>query len=122
MSTWFNSTPESEAMLAEERLILAATELVYEAMDKRGVSKKELADRLQVRPTEVSSRLRGTRNLTLRTFAAMLHALDARVELALRPKEAPVRETVIRQHLHLRAKAGAAYQNRPPLRVVSVAA
>ena len=53
MSDWFKSTNESEAMLAEERLVLSATEAaVYAAMDRAGVTKKgrrtcSMSDRLR---------------------------------------------------------------------------
>ncbi|MEU4711143.1 helix-turn-helix transcriptional regulator [Nocardia salmonicida] len=82
---WFTSTPESEAMLAEERLILDATELVHEALAVTGVSRKELARRIGVRPSEVSQRLSGRRNLTLHSIAAMLHALGYQARLTMSP-------------------------------------
>jgi plasmid maintenance system antidote protein VapI len=85
MSSWFRSTPESEALLAEERLVLSATEMVYEAMERAGVNKQELAEMLDVQPSEVSQRLSGRRNLTLRTLARMLHVLGKRAELNLKP-------------------------------------
>ncbi|ORV85048.1 hypothetical protein AWC11_20415 [Mycobacterium interjectum] len=88
--SWFESTPEREAMLAEERLMLSATEMVYEAMERAGVNKRELAARLKVKPSEISQRLSGRRNLTFRTFAAMLHKLGMRAELTLRPALPPV--------------------------------
>lgn len=83
MTDWFRSTPESEALLAQETLVLDATEIVYEAMEIRGINGRELADRLGVRPSEVSQRLSGRRNLTLRSLAAMLHQLGAHAELHL---------------------------------------
>ncbi|MBS9534346.1 helix-turn-helix transcriptional regulator [Mycobacterium sp. M1] len=88
--SWFESTPEREAMLAEERLVLSATEIVHEALDRAGVTKRELAARLNVKPSEISQRLSGRRNLTFRTFAAMLHKLGMRAELTLRPALPPV--------------------------------
>lgn len=88
--SWFESTPDREAMLAEERLMLSATEIVHEAMDNAGINKRELAARLNVKPSEISQRLSGRRNLTFRTFAAMLHKLGMRAELTLRPALPPV--------------------------------
>jgi hypothetical protein len=52
MSSWFRITPESEAMLAQERLFVAATEAIYEAMEREGVTKGQLADKLGVRSSE----------------------------------------------------------------------
>jgi len=89
MSSWFRSTPKTEELLEEERLIVAATEAIAEAMEKRGVNKRQLADVLDVRPSEISQRLSGRRNLTLRSLAAMLHALGARVRLSIEESEVP---------------------------------
>jgi transcriptional regulator with XRE-family HTH domain len=83
--SWFRSNPDSEAVLAEERLLLSATEAVEEAMVRAGKNRQQLAELLNVRPTEVSQRLSGRRNLTLRTLARMLHVLGMRVELRLKP-------------------------------------
>ncbi|WP_458689672.1 helix-turn-helix domain-containing protein [Nocardia tengchongensis] len=75
MTTWFRRTSETEALVAEERLVLAATEMVHEALENTGTTKKQLADLLGVRPTEISQRLSGRRNLTLRSLAQMMNAL-----------------------------------------------
>ncbi|MFE6861900.1 helix-turn-helix domain-containing protein [Nocardia sp. NPDC057668] len=81
MNTWFPRTPEADALVAEERLVLAATEMVHEALHETGTTKKQLADKLGVRPTEISQRLSGRRNLTLRSLAQMMHALGYGVAL-----------------------------------------
>lgn len=119
MSTWFKSTPESEALLAEERLVLAATEMVYEAMEKSGKNKKQLAGMLGVRPSEVSQRLNGKRNLTLRTLAGMLHTLGMRAELSLQRQAEPVDAVDIRQRWRVDARPTSTYVQRPQLRVAS---
>ncbi len=86
MSSWFEVTPENERMLSEERLILACTELVYEAMDAAGVeTKQELASLLGVSKNEVGQRLSGRRNLTVKTLAAMLHVLGKEAHVSLSP-------------------------------------
>lgn len=122
MSAWFRSTPQSEALLAEERLILAATELVHEAMENCAVNKKELAERLGVQPSEVSQRLKGKRNLTLRSFAAMLHQLDSSVELRLSKRNASHVQPDppdLRQSSKFSGAAENTYVRRPPLRVIN---
>lgn len=83
MSTWFNDTIESRRMLAEERAILAASELVAEALEVRGVNRSSLANSLGVKLSEVSQRLSGKRNLTMRSLAGMLHELDYGLEVRL---------------------------------------
>lgn len=60
-------------------------------MKRRGISRRELARRLDVTPGRVSQILSGDENLTLRTLAAVCAALDAhfRVELmANKPADA----------------------------------
>ncbi|MGV9677221.1 helix-turn-helix domain-containing protein [Nocardia sp. NPDC003482] len=86
MNTWFPRTPESDALVAEERLVLAATEMVHEALEATNTTKRQLADMLGVRPTEISQRLSGRRNLTLRSLARMMHVLGYGVGLeAIQP-------------------------------------
>lgn len=85
MSDWFRVTPGSERLLSEERLILAATEQVYEAMECSHTSKTDLAERLGVSKSEIGQRLSGRRNLTVRSLAAMLHAMGFEATLAIRP-------------------------------------
>lgn len=73
--------PEYERLLERERLILAATELVYELMEKQNVSKAELARRVDRTRGYLTQLLDGNRNMTLRTLADLAHALDCRIEL-----------------------------------------
>lgn len=85
MTGWFKVTPESERLLSEERLILAATELIYEAMEETGTSKAGLAEKLGLSKSEVGQRLSGRRNLTIRSLASTLHALDHEACISIRP-------------------------------------
>lgn len=86
MSGWFKDNEESRRLVAQERLIVEAAELVSEAADRRGASRAELSRRIGVKAAEVSQRLGGRRNLTLRSLADMLHVLDFDVELRLRDR------------------------------------
>lgn len=88
MNAWFRENEESRRALAEERLVIAATELACEGLERRGVSRSWLADRLGVNLSEVSQRLSGRRNLTLRSLAAMLHELGFSLELRLQEEQA----------------------------------
>ena len=81
MTAWIQRSPEADALFAEENLVLAATEIVYEAMDSAGVNKAGLAKLIGVQPSEISQRLRGQRNLTLRSLARMMHVLGFDVTL-----------------------------------------
>jgi transcriptional regulator with XRE-family HTH domain len=71
---------------AEEDALLAATELVCSAMEEDGVNRQELAQRLGISASEVTQRLGGARNLTLRSLVDMLDALGRELVLVSRRK------------------------------------
>jgi len=73
--------PTYDQLLEQERLILAATELVHELLEEQGVTKTELAQRLDRTKGFVTQLLGGDRNLTLRTLADLAGALGHRVDL-----------------------------------------
>lgn len=81
MGSWFKETPESVRLVAEETALLEASELVTACLDEREVSRSTLAERLGVSRSEVTQRLNGKRNLTVRTLGAMLHELGYRLRL-----------------------------------------
>jgi len=81
--SWLEPDDEERRLAARERLLLEATEAVCKALDERGMSRRELATALGVRPSEITQRLSGARNLTLRTLAEMLDALDCDVHLSV---------------------------------------
>lgn len=66
---------------------MRATEMLARAMELRGVNQAQLAERLGVRPSFVSEVLRGERNITLRTLARFLDALDCDVDTKEEPRE-----------------------------------
>ncbi len=75
--------PEFAKMMAQGDLIMEVTETLCELLEKEGVSRKELADRLGKSKGFVSQLLNGGRNLTLRTVADILHVLGYKVSLTL---------------------------------------
>lgn len=86
-STWFRETTESLRALAEERALVEAAELVSESIHARRSSRKALADQLGVARSEITQRLSGRRNLTVRSLAAMLHELDYDLQLRVRDRQ-----------------------------------
>lgn len=64
-----------ERLLAQERLILDATEAIVGLLEEQGVSRQELARRLGKSKGFVSQLLSGERNMTLRTLADLGYAL-----------------------------------------------
>lgn len=81
--SWFQPDDQERRLLVQERLLLEASEAVCRALDDRGVSRSDLAKLLSVRASEVTQRLSGGRNLTLRTLAEMLDVLGYDVHLSL---------------------------------------
>ncbi len=79
------TSPESRRMYEEERLILWATEAVAEAMANQGLTRAQLAEALGTSRRNVTQLLSGSRNMTLRTLAALAHACGMRVDLKIEP-------------------------------------
>jgi transcriptional regulator with XRE-family HTH domain len=73
--------PEFAKLMAQGDLIMEVTETLCELLEKEGVSRKELAERLGKTKGFVSQLLNGGRNLTLRTLADILHVLGYKVSL-----------------------------------------
>lgn len=67
------------------RLQRELTTAVSWYMDERGITKRELAQRLKVTPGRISQILSGGENLTLRTLATVCTALDAHLRVELTP-------------------------------------
>jgi transcriptional regulator with XRE-family HTH domain len=68
-----------------QRLILQATQLILKAMEQEGLSRSEFATRLGKSKGHISQILNGERNMTLRTLAEALHALNRRAHLRAQP-------------------------------------
>jgi transcriptional regulator with XRE-family HTH domain len=69
-------TNEEKQAFNQERAILEATELICEIMDKRRVTRSELARRLGKTKGFVTQLLDGRANMTIRTLADIFTALD----------------------------------------------
>lgn len=74
-----------ETLVAQESLIMEATELVCEHLERAGVSRAELARRLGKTRGHVTQLLSGERNLTLRTLADIGTALGITFEIRTKP-------------------------------------
>jgi transcriptional regulator with XRE-family HTH domain len=84
LQEWVNATPERQRIYAQEDLILQAGEMIHAAMERRGVNRARLAERLGCSAPHVTQILSGERNMTLRRLADIAHALGYRVELKLK--------------------------------------
>ncbi len=69
------SESDYDRLLAQERLILDATEAIVALLEEQGVTRQDLAARLGKSKGFISQLLSGERNMTLRTLADLGHAL-----------------------------------------------
>lgn len=73
-------------LFAQEGLLVDASEEVWRAMNKEGLNKSQLADRIGCSRAHVTMVLNGTRNMTLRTLSDLADALGCEVRVKLLPK------------------------------------
>jgi len=78
---------ESEQEAEAERQKLMIVEELLEIMEKRGISRKELARRMGVAPSRITSMLNGTNNFTIETLVRAARAVDAKLKQSLVPIE-----------------------------------
>ena len=76
--------PEFRKLLSVEALAAEASEAIARLMAEQGVSKADLARRLDKSRAWVTQLLSGRANMTVRTLAEVVHALDAEVKLHTR--------------------------------------
>lgn len=82
--------PELARMYQQEKLIVEVTEVISELMTKKGVNKTELSKRIGTGKSNITQLLDGTENLTLRTVADLLWALDAKLAVQTVPADMDV--------------------------------
>lgn len=74
-----------------EGAILAFTEEMVHAMERRGISRADLARELDTSPAYITKILRGDNNFTLATMVRIALALDMDLHLHLAPTDATTR-------------------------------
>lgn len=79
------ATSSGQRLLRQEDLIFDTTEALAVALEKSGLNKTQLANRLEKTKAFVTQLLGGGRNLTLRTIADVSYALNCRPEIRLVP-------------------------------------
>lgn len=85
----FEKSRESEEHWVA-RAIQGFTEDLYTLMERRGVSRAELARRLETSPAYITKLLRGDANFTVRSMVRLARALDGHFVARLEPEEQPV--------------------------------
>ena len=79
--------PEYRRLYAIEGLVTDAAEFVSRLMEEQGVNKAELARRLGKSRAWVTRLLSGSANMTMRTFAELVYALGAEVQIVRKDRD-----------------------------------
>ena len=88
------SSPENRRLLRRSELLLDVQCALCEAMDDSGVTRAELARRLDKTPGFITQILSSGRNLTLKTIADVADAIGCSVKVTMKaPDEAQERRT-----------------------------
>jgi len=77
--------PEFRRLLTIEALVTEASEIIARLMAEQDVSKADLARKLNKSRAWVTQLLSGKANMTVRTLAEVVYALDAEVKLNAQP-------------------------------------
>ena len=77
--------PEMRRLLSVEALVAEASEVIAKLMVEQGLSKADLARRLNKSRAWVTQLLSGRTNVTVRTLAEVAFALDAELKLRAQP-------------------------------------
>lgn len=86
LKDWLIAEPGRERLFAQEQLIVAVAEHIWERMEHCGKNKSEIAAALDKSKAFITQLLNGTRNMTLRTLSDIAFALDAQVDVQFRSK------------------------------------
>lgn len=81
---------ENDYVFRTEKNILDFTIRLSQLMKDRGVTKKELAERLDTSQAYITKVLRGNTNFTMASMTKLVQALDAKLDIQIVPKEEKV--------------------------------
>ena len=90
MKEWLAQHEDNARLLVEESFILDATDSIWDAMNKKKLSKSELAQKAKCSRPYISQVLSGSRNMTLRTYAQLAFAMGLRPCIKLEEENAKV--------------------------------
>lgn len=112
--------PEYRRLYAIEGLVADAAELVARLMKEQNLTKADLARRLGKSRAWITQLLSGRANMTIRTFAEVVHALGAEVTLSARAQVAEHTRMAARERVwtFYRVAIGAGREPQPESVVV----
>ena len=88
MQSWMkrlHSTEDGRMLLQQEDILIQVTEGISRLMNVQGVSKSELAERLNVSPAFITKLLRGSNNFTLRKMSDVFFKLGYAPNINIKP-------------------------------------
>lgn len=83
----FLESAEHRRLFEQEKLLIEVTELLSEVMEKKRISRAQLAAKIGKSKAFVTQLLRGNHNMTLRTIADLFDALEHQVCLKAQPRD-----------------------------------
>ena len=72
----YTEDPQNMRLFQQRMLILECTELVCEMMEEKGITRKEIADKLGKTTGYITRILNGPDNMTLKTISDIMWAMD----------------------------------------------
>lgn len=91
LKTFYDQTPEMDRRLAS--IIAEFGSYINQVLKEKEMTQKQLAEKMEVKPSVVSRLLQGSQNTTLKTLAAVEAALGE--DIVLTPKLAHTHKVVI---------------------------
>lgn len=82
-----------------EKAILDFTEKIVDKMNKTGLSRAELAQKLGVSKPFVTKLLNGNPNMTIKTMVSIAHALECELNFELCPKGFEIRTLAVHKKI-----------------------
>lgn len=82
LTDFLNQSEYGKKLSAEEDLIVAVTEQIWDLMEEKSISKADLAKKMEKSRAFLTQVLSGSRNMTLRTLADIAFALGENVTIS----------------------------------------
>jgi transcriptional regulator with XRE-family HTH domain len=82
-----NDKLKDDPSFIAEGLALEIAMQINEALTKKGIQRRELAQRINAKPSYISEILNGTPNMTLLTLSKFAVALDQKITITLTPSD-----------------------------------
>lgn len=86
LKDWLGAQPDSGREFAQEHLIEATAQAIWEQLDRRQMTKADVAKVLDKSKAYVTQILGGNRNMTLRTLSDIAFGLGLQVEIQFRER------------------------------------